>query len=170
MSLPQARYGIDALYLFPVFQTREVYANMVGEEAPAFDPDRPPKHWFDPGAAESSRRSVVYDSVLAVNTATGKPIVEKGAPVLDVLVLSKDEAATVNIPPVGTNIPGANVPSVPVPLRPLDVNEKLAFSASPMGGIVEVQNTDFQAEVPVADGFTAADRALIQKIANKLGV
>jgi hypothetical protein len=81
---------------------------------------------------------------------------------------SREEAATVNIPPKGTgttNVPGADVPEVPVPLRPLEPNEELYFD---WGSILMVKNTDLfeQSET----GFTQEDRALLKQIAAKLGI
>jgi hypothetical protein len=69
--------------------------------------------------------SVVYDSVIAA-TANGVPRTGKdGKPMTDLMVLSKSEAGSVNIPPIGTNVPGADVPVVQPPPRPLEHGEEL---------------------------------------------
>jgi hypothetical protein len=173
-ALPYPKYGLENLYLFPYYQTRDAYRAATGQIAPPFNPNRPPKYWFDPKAADSLRRSVVYDPVLGV-AANGAPLADNdGKPMLDLLVINKDEAAAVNIPPKGvdpatgtaySNVPGADVPEVPVPLRPLEPNEELFFD---FGGVVAVKNL---ALFPALEaGFTSQDRALLQAIAKKLEV
>jgi len=165
-ALPYPKYSLDKLYLFPYYQTREDYRRAMGEEPPAWDPHRPPKYWFDPNARQSPRRNVVYDNVLATSDS-GSPLVgPDGKPMLDVLVLSKEEAATVNIPPKDvTNVAGADRPEVPCPLRALESNEELFFD---FGGVVAVKNRELYAQLEV--GFTSEDRALLQAIAKKLGI
>jgi hypothetical protein len=162
-----SRYGIEKLYLFPYYQTREDYAKAAGKDAPAFDHTRPPKYWEDPGAIQSSRRNVVYDQVLALSPA-GLPVPSlDGKPMLEPLVLSKAEAAQVNIPPKGptiTNVPGAEVPEVPPPLRNLAAYEELCFG---FGGTVFVRNKSIPEAQP---GFTEDDRAVLVAIAAKLGL
>ena len=44
-ALPLPKYGLDKLYLFPYYQSREQYRAATGEEPPAFDPTRPPQYW-----------------------------------------------------------------------------------------------------------------------------
>lgn len=167
-ALPQPWYGLDSLYLFRQFQTREEYEQATGKPCPPWTTTKPPKSWFDPSAASNSRRNIVYENVVAY-AANGSPLKgPDGNPVLESMVLSRDEAATVNIPPKGpgvSNIPGADVPPVPVPIRALEKNEELYFG---MGGGVFVRNLDYQGKVEV--GFTNDDRALLKAIAGKLGV
>jgi len=155
------------LYLFPYYQTRDDYARVTGSEPPAFDPAKPPKYWCDPAAAQTPRRSVVYEQVLVLSSGSMPVAGQDGKPVLEPLVLNKLEAATVNIPPKGigfSNIPGADVPEVPAPLRNLEPFEELEFG---FGGTVHVRNNN----VPVQqNGFSESDRALLQMIAKKLGV
>lgn len=164
-ALPFPEYGIRELYLFPYYETRERFQKETGIEPPPFDPTRPPKYWFDPQAASSTKRNVIYDSVIAQNEL-GNPIRdEEGRPVLEALLLKREHAATVNIPPKkGGNEPGAEVPSVPVPLRPLHEDEELAFD--PWGG-VRVRNKKLWVE-PVSYG--KYDRDLLMAIARKLNV
>ena len=163
--LPYPIYGLENLYLFRRYQTRADYQQATGVEPPAFDPRRAPKYWFDPKARESSRRNVVYDFIIAMGPGTAAAPGPDGKPMLDVLVLSKEEAATVNIPPNGTNIFGADVPEVPSPLRALEPGEELFFQ---FGGVVAVKNVELFDSLK--EGFTAADRALMQAIARKLGL
>ncbi len=167
-ALPMIKYGLDSLYLFPYYQSQEDYTKATGLAAPAFNPNRQPKYWFDPKAKESTKRTILYEQVLAV-AENGDPLVgPDGKPMLDLLAVQKDEAATVNIPPKGpgvANIPGAGVPEVQPPLRALESNEELGFG---FGNTVYVHNIDY----PFDDGdsFTAADRLLLKAIAKKLGV
>jgi hypothetical protein len=169
-ALPFPKYNISNLYLFPTYATREDYQAATGQEAPAWNPYRQPKSWFDPKAKESVSRRVVYEYALAINEDTGALLRDaNGLPYLDALVLDRDEAATVNIPPKGpgmTNVPGADVPEVPVPMRALEPNEQLYFD---WGSILMVKNTDLF-EQSSGDGFSQADRDLLKKIAARLQV
>lgn len=165
-ALPYPKYSLDKLYVFPYYQTREDYRRAVGQEPPPWDPNRAPKYWFDPNARQSTRRNVVYDLVIATSETGSALVGPDGKPMLDLLVLGKEEAATVNIPPKDlTNVPGADRPEVPCPLRPLEPNEELFFD---FGGAVAVKNRELWASVDV--GFTLEDRALLRAIAKKLGL
>ncbi len=66
-ALPQPKYGLNQLYLYPVYQTRAEYQAATGQEPPPFDPTRPSQHWFDPEAAKSSKRVIVYERALAID-------------------------------------------------------------------------------------------------------
>jgi hypothetical protein len=168
-ALPYPKYSIQHLYLFPMYATRDEYRQATGEEPPAWNPYRAPKGWFDPKAKSSPSRRVVYELALATHPDTGAVLAgPDGKPLLDALVLDRDEAATVNIPPTdtgSTNVPGADQPQVPVPLRPLEPNEELFFD---FGRSVAVKNLDLFPELEV--GFTHQDRILLKAIATKLGV
>ena len=163
--LPLPIYGLENLYLYRRYQTRADYQKATGEAPPPFDPNKRPKYWFDPAAKDSPRRNVVYDNVLAISEF-GKPLPgPDGKPMLELMTLPKTEAATVNIPPEGTNIEGADTYEALLPLRNLEPGEELFFQ---FGGLVAVKNVElFDA---LREGFTPADRALIQAIAKKLGV
>ncbi len=165
-ALPFAKYGIEKLFLFPTYQSRAEYLKATGLEPPEFDRSRPPKTWFDPAAEKSTKRTVLYNCVLATD--------EKGYPILDQdgklyfepMVLSKQEAATVNLIPGGaSNGPGTDQVPVPIPMRPLEPVEELIRG---FGGIIGVRNTSIAEEGPTS--FTHADRELIRAIARKLGV
>ena len=163
----KSQYGLEDLYLFPYYQTREAYLIATGHEPPAWDPKSPPKAWEDPKALQAQRRNVIYDFVVSY-AKNGSPLVgDDFKPSLDLLVLTKEEAATVNIPPKGptvSNVPGADVPEIPPPLRALHANEELFM---PFPGVVAVRNKDLQ---PLEYGFNRNDRALLQDIARKLGI
>ena len=158
-------YSITKLYKFPVYMTRDEYQAAIGQPPPEWNPDRAPKYWFDAAAKNSTRMSVVYDCVIAT-AANGVPLVsDDNKPVTDLMVLSRNEAATVNIPPKAANIPGADVPAVPVPLRALEDGEELFFS---LGGVVSVKNTALYSQLD--NGFTVKDREVLLAIAAKLGL
>ena len=115
---------------------------------------------------ESPRRNVVYDNVLAISDNGTLLRDDQNQPVLDTLVLTKEIAATVNIPPTGrTNVEGAGQPEIQMPLRPLADNEELFFR---FGGVVAVRNKETYAFTQF--GFSQADRLLLQSIGKKLGV
>ncbi len=167
LNLP--KYGIETLYLFPYYQTREAFEQATGQTCPPWNMYRPPKAWFDPKAKDSVKRSVVYDHVIATSLSGVPLIAPDGHPMLDVLVLNKDEAVTVNIPPKGygvSNVPGADQPEVPVPMRPLEPDEELFFD---FGGVVAVRNTKLFPKTETG-GFTEQDRQLLRAIAQKLSV
>jgi len=162
----EVRYGIERLYLFPYYQTREAYQKATGLEAPKFDGSRPPKLWFDPAAKDSIRRNMAYDRVIsyAVNGALLFDV--NGKPMLEGLVLNKDEAATLNIPAKGlgsANITGADKPEIPPPLRALADDEEFFV---PFPGIIGVR---IKGTLEPDRGFTEEDRTLLLAIARKLG-
>lgn len=166
--LPFPTYGITNLYLYPVYQTREAYRQATGREAPPYDDRQPVKSWFDPKALENPRRKLVYDSVIAY-ADNGAPLVgPDGAPILEPLLIEREFAGTVNIPPKGLDVVGIeyNGLEIPVPLRKLEPNEELYFQ---FGGSVAVKNKDLFSKLEIV-GFTIEDRALLRSIAQKLGV
>lgn len=163
----EIRYGLESLYLFPYFQTREDYTKATGLEPPKFDGSRPPKYWFDPAAPDSIRRIVSYEQVIAY-AASGAPLLSSdGGPITELLTLTKEDAAGVNIPPKGpgwANVVGADVPEIPPPLRALRDDEELFF---PFPGIVAVR---IKGTLEADRGFTEEDRAVLLAIASKLGI
>lgn len=160
--------GLDTLYIFPYYPTREAFEQGTGKPCPPWNPNLPPKAWFDPKASESTRRNVVYDSTLVYSLDGTIQQDAQGRPMLDVLVLTKEQAASVNIPDKtrgAANIPGADRPEVPVPLRALAADEELFFL---FGQSVAVRNK--AAWVKTQNAFTWEDRLLLKAIAEKLGV
>lgn len=167
-ALPYPTYGISNLYLFPFFQTREAYFKATGKEAPAYDPTKPVKCWFDPKAADSTARRIVYDRVLAI-ADNGMPLVgSDGKPFLEPMVLDKAVAANVNIAPKGPELldQPATGTEIPCPVRALEPGEELYLQ---FGGTVAVRNKAlWNSDIEV--GFKGSDRALLQAIAEKLGI
>ena len=164
-ALPFPKYSIEKLYLFPIYHSRDEYKAAFAQDPPPFNPNLPPKYWFDPKAKDSARRSIIYDQVIATDAKGGELLDAHGKIQLDFLVLGKEEAGAVNIPGGSTNEPGSAAPPVVCPMRPLEANEELFFDF--MGNIA-VKNTElFDAQQSL---FTPADRSLLQAIAKKLGV
>jgi hypothetical protein len=64
-ALPLPKYGLENLFLFPVYQNRAQFLKATGVAAPEFDTSKPPKYWFDPHADKAPKRSLLYDYVLA---------------------------------------------------------------------------------------------------------
>lgn len=170
-ALPLAKYSLDRLYLYPYYQTRAAYEAATGQPCPAWNPNQRPKYWFDPAAAASTEDFLVYERVLATDPteqAKGALVGPDGKPYFKSLILPREIAATVNIPEVTANVPGADKPSYQPPCRALEPNEELFFDPTGLG-VVAVKNTDLYA-VDSAGNFTAEDRALLRAIAAKLGV
>lgn len=167
LDAPQG--DLSVLYLYPVYQTRADYAQAHGVEPPPFDPSRPPQHWFDPEAAKSTKRVIVYERVLAIGERGQALLGPDGRPYCEPLVLPRADAAVVNIPyKEAANEPGTDVPSVPVPLRALYPEEELAIA---FGGLVVLRRRDlWQQAVSQPTAWTEADRALLRAIARRLEV
>lgn len=161
-------FPINDLYIFPSFQTRDDYFKATGEEAPAWDPNRPVKSWFDPAARNTNKRTFLYDVVLMYD-ANGMVIADdKGVPQVEQLALLREEAARVNLLPREKMVdygPGSKVAPIPVPMRPLTDDEELVFT---FGGVVAVRRKNSYKST--VNTFTVQDRELLEKIAVKLGV
>lgn len=164
MAQQRTTYSLSELHLFRTYLTIEEYRKAMGEDPPPYDPTKPPKTWFDPSALASPRRTVVYDPVLAIGPQGQILADHSGKPMLDVLLLSKDEAAHVNIWHDQSGQPSPTLPPVPMPLRPLGSNEELIFLYPQ---VVVVRDKSVEADKGM---FTADDRALLRKIAKKLDV
>jgi len=165
MDTIRAKQPLANFYLFNRYQSRQDFEAFLLEKAPPFDPKRPPKYWQDPKALASTRPSVVYNA-LAVNDH-GAPCKdpETGRPFVDVLVLRKAEAATVNIPPPNTELPVD--PEVPVPLDPLGPTQYLDLGDNPFEGVI-VRDSRADADRPAT--YSQRDQQAIHAIAAKLGV
>ncbi|HBY63862.1 MAG TPA: hypothetical protein DEH78_28895 [Solibacterales bacterium] len=156
--------GIDKLYLFPYFSTREEYRAAMGKEAPPYKPYKPRKHWLDPKAAENTRRYVTYERAL-VYAADGRPMAGPDQrPVIDELVLPKEEAGEVNLPP-DADAAARALPEVAVPMRALESFERIEFA---FGGALVVKNVILLEQMQ--SGFGETDRALLRAIARKLDI
>ena len=159
---------LSSLYLFPVYQTRDEYETKTGVAAPPFNPAWPVKSWADPAAANSPKRSVVYENVLAL-ADSGKPLVDgEGRPMLEPLMMPRERAAVVNIPVkdfTGRIPETATIGfEVPVPCRALVEDEQLTLG---FGDLVYVERKSTE-QTPTS--FSVEDRQLLHAIAKKLGV
>jgi hypothetical protein len=174
-----AEAPLSALDLFPSFHTREAYKAASGKEAPPFDKTKPVKEWADPDALTvpaftTSDKGVHYKDSTAVY-----PILDLYERDLewhadpDVAEISRAVAAEVNVPGANETVVGGTGTFSPVPRRPLAPGEAVAHSKSMMGGIVVVNlalQAAAQKQADMAAGkFTAEDRALLERIAAKLG-
>lgn len=164
----ESTYSLFKLFLFPVFQTREEYKQITGEDAPPWDPNIPVKNWFDPAARNTNKRTMLYDRVLLYD-ANGMVIPDaEGKPTLDQLALMKEVAAQVNMLPSERLVdygPGSRMAPIPCPMRELQTDEEMFFT---FGGAVAVRlKNSYKSDV---NAFTVHDRVLLQKIADKLGV
>jgi hypothetical protein len=158
--------SLSALYLYKEYNTRENYERLTGEPCPPFDRNKISKHWRDKNVP-SGRRTVVYANVLAVDEQ-GVPLEFDGHPYFEPLVLTVEDARTVNIPPKvaanETRIPG----TVPVPCRDLEGDEELAFTDGPFRIPVVRRPSLKPKNVPTQ--WTEEDALILRKIAHKLNV
>jgi len=95
-------YGFAALALFQTY-TRETYRAAFGVQAPAWNPSRPPKFWFDSTADASAAGNVAAYKIFAVDST--------GTWALRQLVLPAAEAVAINLPGSVTYPPYAIAPT-----------------------------------------------------------
>lgn len=136
------------------------YKELTGEELPPVNPNLPWKSWvYSP-----ARQMDPYDMVVL-------PVVKNGA--VSNLIITALEAGKVNMDDQtafpaegqgGPQPPRPAQPPRPVPIRPLGPNEKLQTG---FAGVFVVDTTSIAA--PGGAGFTDADRAMLQRIAEKVG-
>lgn len=139
---------IRNLYLFPVFQTREDYRNQTGQDAPLYDENRDIKSWYDPTAAAHPRPKITYDRVIALGDDGRSPAVDdQGQPFFEPLVIERDWAARVNIPPKAIGqVPDRPTTGkeVPVPCRALRPTEFLKLQFGGTLALVDTASEEFQ--------------------------
>jgi len=160
--------GIQNLYVFPVYQTREQYKAATGKDAPPWNPSKPVKSWLDPTPPPMSDADGDVRYLMLALGADGKtPAVKNGAPYLRMTRVAHAEAIAVNIPPKEfydqrIQDPGALSPfaslEVPVPCRDLLPDEELKFG---WGGLVEVRKKNEVAS-PTTGTAPATDPELKQ--------
>ena len=162
-------YGIDELYVFPWYGSQSDYFKRTGKKAP-WNPALAPKNWEDPAANDTAftKRSVVYTNTL-VTDATGRVLVDsKGVPQLDLLVLPKAIAGSVNIPPDGANVEGADQLPIPAPLRDLDPDEEFTTNGA-FGGLAVKNNRYLSThEDELSTSFQNSDRSRMVRIEKML--
>lgn len=149
--------GLDTLYLFPVYQTREQYKAATGQDAPAWTPNAPTKSWFDPNPPPADEDGFVQYLMVGLGPDGKTPGVKDGKPYLRLTRILRTFAMTVNIGQKAfdgsVQDPGSLSQfadyEVPVPCRPLAQDEELHFG---WGGLVSVRK---KFEAPPAGGGTA---------------
>ena len=170
-SKPNApQYGVDNLYLFPVYQTRDQYRAATGQEPPPFDPTKPEKGWSDPNPPTSGKFVAIYPRVISWDAnGTNANVGPDGKPFFEPLVLPIDWAKSVNIAAkAAANEPGTGVAVIPCPCRALDADEELALGSF---GVPVVRNTAlWQQATSAPTSFLESDRQLLKAIAAKVGV
>lgn len=153
--------ALQALYLFPVYQTREQYKAATGKDAPLWDPTKPIKSWRDPNPPAPDEDGNVQYLMLALGKDRRTPAVgADGKPYLRLTRISAEDAASVNIPQkefgADTRVvdPGSlsvnATYEVPVPCRPLASDEEFAFG---FGATVQVRK---KTSAPPASGGAPA--------------
>ena len=95
-------YGFAELALFQTY-TRETYRAAFGVQAPAWNPSRPPKFWFDSTADISAAGNVAAYKIFAVDST--------GTWALQQFVLPAAEAVAINLPGAVTYPPYVIAPT-----------------------------------------------------------
>ncbi len=184
---------LSVLDLFPIYNSVEDYKQATGKDAPALDTTKLLKQWFDPDAltapvgpgkrADGSPNGITYGDGYGLY-----PILILGAtdpktgdvPVTaSVVYVTRDEAATVNLPSSTHGYGGKGFHYQPVPQRPLDSAEAVIVEMGTIqglfGGPALINKTLYKspsANQPAGGGggFSESDRTLLQAIAHKLGI
>ena len=166
---------------FPIYKDRKDYKERTGQEAPPYSPDRPLKFWADVNAGADGAPEVVYLNNIMLKS-DGYWFLRNGAPTTKPLVLTAEEAQTVNLPPEdpsGNTVVPANTKVLACPFRDLGSDEVLAIAGPEMGMLsgtqIVIRNTKLYAaelakEADDSGKFTPTDRALLKAIASRLGV
>jgi hypothetical protein len=162
------QYGVSDIALFNAYQSRAQYKAAFGKEAAEFDPGRRPKTWFDSTVDLSDPEADVCYKVVKV--------AKDGNPAVSLSCMPAFEAATVNLIP-DTIIPAGRLteemlartrPQREIPVRDLLPGEVLIGGFGNVPTVVRMDKKQSQEE---KDGkFTAGDRALLRRIAEKLGL
>ena len=173
---------LTASSAFPACVDRADYKRKTGKEAPDYDRTRDLKFWWDASAGEDGLPEVIYQNNIMLR-ADGTWALRNGAPVTKPLVMSVEEAKTVNLPPEditgGTQVPPAGTKTIACPFRDLQQDEVLSIAGAEMGflsgKVIVIRNVKLFSEAIAKEAddsgkFTAADRAMLRAIAAKLGV
>lgn len=171
--MPNIR-NLSAAYAVPYYRTREEWqAAHPGVPMPTYDPTKQVKRWEDVNLSVGhvvNSKYVQYDRTVAL-TEDFKSQAQglDNLPFIESLLISPEDAKTVNIPPTQAAYGDKEHPDtrmeVQVPLVPLFPGERLNWY---LNGVVIENTTTETAEV--GDGFTAADRTLLHAIATALKV
>jgi hypothetical protein len=160
---------ISILELFRTYHDRDEYLKATGEEAPAWNPNRPVKVWFDPGARDGFSKYRSYPIALRCDRNGMVLPNTKGQPTTMPMQISSISAGTVNMLPrerMADYGPGSKVTPIPTPLRALRDDEELVFT---FGGVVAVRVKEVKEWVSETYQHLSS-RELLEAIARKLGV
>lgn len=176
-------FGIEKLYLFPVYHTREDYKNLTGLDAPTFDPNLPVKSWSHPnpddgtgtsGTASAASLKITYSRVIAYGEDGRSPLLDGGRPYFEELQLLKTWAKRVNIPPKDFSSGSSHQPDVstlgevPCPCRPLKPTESLVqqFGGAPRVFDTAVDDPNDPNQVPTSPtgGLSTREKAILELI------
>lgn len=167
----EEKTGVEQdLWIFPLYQTREDYAqDHGGKEPPPPDPGIRAKHWYDPAysdVAEDDGKVVVYN-VVERNPRTGAVVVdEQRRPRIGQMVMPTWIAGRVNIPYGTANeFPPEAVISrlapYPVPIRGLAPVEELEMSSHPFQPGIVVRRKDVK-ELDFSDTAKVLELVLVK--------
>jgi hypothetical protein len=153
-----ALYGTDALELFTSY-SRDSYLAAFQVEAPAFDPSKPTKTWFDSSVdlSDPDNNLVQYNKLAPLNGSWG----------IKKFTLLAADAAVVNLlprPSVNVDPSKLSKSLTPVPVRQLKPDETLLPTSDGLG--VHIHRDGF---MPQDNTFLLSDRVLLYKIAQKIG-
>ena len=165
---------------FPLYNNRAEYKKQTGKDAPDYDPSRKLKFWEDPNAGEDGLPEIIYPNNV-MTRPDGTFVLKNGVPVVRPLVLSVEEARTVNLPPEDPsgNTALQSSAEILVPFRDLRPDEVLVVGGTEMrflsGQQIVIRNQRLYNEAMVKEAedsgkFTSADRATLKAIAAKLGI
>jgi len=135
-----AVYGVGEIYLFQTYNTRDAYESAFGVQAPPFNPAKPAKLWFDKTVQTPTVTYQTLDLVTLKNVT---------------LTLSKEDAASVNIPgayrydpylPKPAEcvrwIPGLPMPSTPFESQMVSEKSEAEALAQEIGGTLRLATTE----------------------------
>ncbi len=171
---------VSSLELF-VSYSRASYQAQFGADAPAFDATRPLQRWFDPAQKAAAPSTVVSYNYF-----------DQSAGSLSTFTITAGNAASPNISDTWTlgGVPGednqpvywdagtpakaAPNPPIPAPVRALNPGESIeqvpsGFPGVKMWAVVTEGATPTAPAPATADGFTAADRAVLATVAQQIG-
>ncbi|MBA3973599.1 MAG: hypothetical protein C0504_05180 [Candidatus Solibacter sp.] len=178
--MSKSQVVLNSQTAFRMFANRTEFKSAAGQEAPPYDPARKIKRWFDSNAGADGLPEVIYQNNI-MSRPDGTFVLKNGAPVVRPLVLPVEEARTVNLPPEDPSGNTAIQPGwteIPCPFRDLTQDEILVVAGAEAGflsgKVIMIRNAKLfeveQARLADESGkFTAADRAILKAIADKLG-
>lgn len=134
-------YGtLNSHYVFPVYQTCEDFLAKTGSACPPFDATRKVKSWLDPSPPAPDEDGNVSYRMLAT-AKDGTPLVQNGKPYQRTVLVPRDEAARVNIPPKDFSGRIQEIKTIgewAVPMRALGADEEFCWGFGALPKICKV--------------------------------